>query len=302
MPKLSPKTKTETQAILKAAKALLRKQKHTYEDLARHLEISLPSVKRAMNSSHLPLSRVLEICEFLGFSLAELLAFTRKDWNESFCFTPAQEDFFAEHPHFLAYFLEVLDLSPAEIEKRHGLSRKSTHAYLKKLEKMGLVEWHPGDKVKHQVHGPIHWDDHGRLGQKFSRTMIQGFASHAVKKLGAPEKMQLELQGFNLTEEEFSEFGARYGKLLDEFRQLSMFNRKIRKKTEAPLASVMMIADYWENPFALQVKEIAPLTHLVGQSAGKGQKLPAKQISRYALAHGRLRPKTALPPGESPRS
>ncbi len=256
MPMRNPKTRTESEAILAAAKVLLRKQKRTYEDLAKHLGLSLPSVKRAMNSPNLPLHRMLEICEFLGFTLSELLAFARRDGSEGFRFTPEQENFFADHPHFLAYFFEVLEHTPAEIEKKHGISRRATHVYLKKLESMGLVELHPGDVVKHQVRGAIHWDDHGRLGQRFSRSMIEGFAAHALAKLGAPEKMIIELQGWTLTESEFTEWKRKYRELVGEFRQISVFNRKARKKSETRYVSAMMVADFWEDPFARELKEI----------------------------------------------
>lgn len=248
--------KTESQLVLEALKVLLKQQKRNYRELARHLGLSVPSVKRAMNSPDTPLSRVEEIASFLGLTLFEALTLGKKESVEEFHFTPEQEEFLATHPHYYAYFDYVVKISPAEIEKQFGISRRSTHLYLKKLEQMGLLELHPGDVVKTRVRGPIMWDDHGPLGRVFSKAMVLNMAARAAEKIGAPGGMLLELTGWKLTPAEYEDFKRNYQDLLKRFQSTSAFNKRAKNQNASLSISTAMIADEWKDPFQLKVIEI----------------------------------------------
>jgi hypothetical protein len=210
-----------------------------------------------MNSPALPLNRLVAICDFLEMPLADLLQAVRRHHSEEFHFTREQEEFFASHPHFLAYFFAVIENSPAEIERIHGISRKSTFIYLSKLESMGLLELHPGDKVKHRVRGPVVWSDHGILGQTNSRIYVLEFAAHAAGKIAKPERMILELQGWRLTPEEFEEYKREYRQLADRYREISSFNKRVRPKNGVLTIAAMLLADEWDPPHHRAIKEIA---------------------------------------------
>jgi hypothetical protein len=247
---------TDSLLVLEALKVLLKQQKQNYRALARHLKISVPSVKRAMNSASTPLSRIEEIASFLGLSLFEVLELARRESVENFHFTKEQEEFLAAHPHYFAYFDEVIRNSPAEIEKKHGISRRSTLLYLKKLERLGLLELHPGDVVKHRVRGQIIWDDHGALGKTFSRAMVKNMAARAVEKIGDPGSIFLELSGWKLSLEEYKDFQRSYTELTKRYQALSSFNKRARNKNASVSVSAVMIADEWKDPFQLRVTEI----------------------------------------------
>lgn len=248
--------KTDSLLVLEALKILLKQQKKNYRALARHLGLSVPSVKRAMNSPDTPLSRIEEIGEFLGLGLFEVLELARRESSSDFHFTPEQERFFASNPHYFAYFDEVVQTSPAEIEKKHGISRRSTHLYLKKLESLGLVELHPGDKVKTAVRGQIIWDDHGPLGKTLSREMIRNMAERALGKIGSPGDMQLELWGWKLTPKEFQQYKHESRELGKRYSAISSFNGRTKNKNATLRPSAICIADDWDDPFQLKVIEI----------------------------------------------
>lgn len=254
---IDPKVKTETEAelVLEALKLLLKQRKKTYRDLAQYLKLSLPSVKRAMNSKSLPLKRVEEICQFLEISLFELLSLARTNAGQEFWFTEEQETFFAEHHSHLAYFFEVIERSPSEIEKKYNLSRRSSLQYLKKLEQMELLELQPGDRVKTRVRGPVMWDDHGVLGQVFSRLMIINMAEHISSKLGKPGDALVDLAGWKLSPEEYSKMKAEYAEFASRYRQISSFNKRAKRREASLNISAIMLADEWKDPFRMTIKE-----------------------------------------------
>lgn len=247
---------TETTVLLETVKALLRKKGVTYGALAKELGLSLPAVKRTMNSPAIPLGRLEAICDVIGISLADAATLARGSGHENFYFTEAQERFFAREPHYLAYLFEVLELSPAEIEKKHGISPKSTRRYLRKLEELGLLEVHPGDKIKTQIRGAVFWDDDGILGATFSRSMLRNISAHAEKKLGAPGDLHLAMHGWNLNALQYTEFRREYEELARKYRDLSTFNRKALGRRDTKYVSAMFVSDYWEDPFFREVKEL----------------------------------------------
>jgi DNA-binding Xre family transcriptional regulator len=249
-------TKTDSQLVLEALKILLKQQKLNYRALAKHLRISVPSVKRAMNSPEMPLSRIEEICSFLGLTLFEILETARRDSVDNFSFNQEQEEFLAANPHFFAYFEEIRFYSPDQIEQRHQISRRSTHIYLKKLESLRLLELHPNNEVKTKVRGQIIWDDHGPLGRTFSRAMILNMADRAAKKIGTPEKIFLELTGWKLTPAEYDELKRAYRETSNRFQALSSFNKRSKNQNASLDISAVTIADEWKDPFQLKVIEI----------------------------------------------
>jgi DNA-binding Xre family transcriptional regulator len=246
----------EVKAILRIAKKLLKDQRLSYRDLAKHWHLSLPAVKAAMNSENLPLSRVLSLCDLLSVSMSDLLSIVKREAGKEFRFTQEQEEFFSKNPTYLSYLFELSKKSPAEIEAAHKISPKSSRKYLKTLEKMDLVKILPDDQVKSKVRGPVLWSDHGPLGATFSKAMLLQFASWAAKKITSPEKMYLELHGWTLTPEQYREYQREYRTMAARYRDVSALNRQTLPKEKQEEISFLVLGDYWECPMFREIKEL----------------------------------------------
>lgn len=247
----------EVKAILNVAKKLLKEKKLSYADLAKHWHLSLPAVKAAMNSDNLPLARVLSLCELLEINLKDLCALLVREAGKEVHFTQEQEAFFAKNPTYLAYFFALARKTPDEIEKAHGISRRSSRLYLKTLEKMGLVKQLSGDRVKPRGHGPVIWSDQGPLGATFSKAMLLDFARHAAAKITQPGKMHLELHGWTLTPEQYGEARREYEKLARKYREVSALNRQILPQGKREETSFLVLGDYWECAMFSEIRELA---------------------------------------------
>ena len=246
----------EVKAILEIAKKLLKERQLSYSDISKHWHLSLPAVKAAMNSANLPLARIISLCDLLGISLKDLLELLNRDTGKGFRITPAQEEFFSQHPSYLCYFLELLNKSPAEIERTHNITAKSSRVYLKALEKLGLIQVFPGDKIKMKARSPILWSDHGPLGAIFSKTMLLQFAAWAAKKITSPQKMFLELHGWTITPAQYEEFQREYRELAQKYREVSGLNKQVLPKEKQEYISVLMLGDYWDCPIFKEIKEL----------------------------------------------
>lgn len=77
---MSPKpTEFESEAILLALKELLRERRIGYQAIADSMKISLPTVKRMLNKTNLPLDRLLAICLMAKIDAEEVLARAKKN-------------------------------------------------------------------------------------------------------------------------------------------------------------------------------------------------------------------------------
>jgi len=160
--------------ILYSIKSLLKNKKIKYAELAKAIDVSLPTVKRRLNSTNLSLKEMDQICQVLGVRVDDLLALSQKDSEEVLRFSMAQEIFFAENPSYLAYFFELRkNQSPLVIEKKHQISRKSTKQYLKELSRIGLVKINGINSVSTPSPTTTVYDDHGPLGRVFSKEMLR---------------------------------------------------------------------------------------------------------------------------------
>lgn len=246
-------------AILNAVKEIMRRRKLRYHHLAEALRISLPSAKRLMTSADVPLSRLLSICDWLGLSLQDLLGFIESKAAQGFRFSSEQEQFFAKRPAYLAYFFQLASKrkKPSQIAREFGITKHSTERYLQELERLGLAERLPNGEVRVTVEqATFLWDDHGILGQVYSRHFISEMSDRALAQLEKPQRLYLATGGKMLTKEQIAQFRRDVEDVLHKYRIISSVN----KATGIPALeewSYVVIADVWSDPFFDQVIELA---------------------------------------------
>ena len=78
-------------AIIAEIKRTLKERDITYAEVARHMKLSLPSVKRLLSTGDLTLDRVDQICELLGMETTELIEQMRQRAATVTRLTNAQE-------------------------------------------------------------------------------------------------------------------------------------------------------------------------------------------------------------------
>lgn len=171
-------------SLMKALAATIRARGLTQAELARRLGVSVPTVKRWLRGEGLDLDGLERLLAEAGLTLSELAALLPAREARSFGYTLEQERFFADHPRFLAYFdLLLAGEAPASIARKHGLSERSTARYLRQLEKLGLIERLPRDRVRLTVEGEPKWMPRGPLATRFRQEAIGAFLSEAGERV-----------------------------------------------------------------------------------------------------------------------
>lgn len=139
----------QSTAIVAALKKLLKARGATYRDLARALGLSEASIKRLFSERTFTLQRLEQICAFLEVDFFELGKLARGAAESPGELTLAQEKSLAADPKLLGVFYLLYNgWQPDDIFERYVLTRAEILRLVLRLERLGVVELLPGDKVR----------------------------------------------------------------------------------------------------------------------------------------------------------
>ena len=85
-------------ALVAALKQQLKKCGYRYQDLADHLGVSLPTVKRIFAGEDCNIGRIMAICGFVGLRFFDLVEIAKTEHTVSYFLTEEQECYFATNP------------------------------------------------------------------------------------------------------------------------------------------------------------------------------------------------------------
>ncbi|MEO0335987.1 MAG: helix-turn-helix domain-containing protein, partial [Pseudomonadota bacterium] len=145
-----------SKGLLRTIKQLMRQRKLRYRDLAEKLGLSESAVKRFFSAGDGSFSRVLEICGILDVELSDLLQESKKVEYTQVHFTIEQQKYLTKRREHIAvyWYLLINELSVEEIKQKFQLSEKAMTTILRELDRLDLIEWSVGGKVKPKKRSP----------------------------------------------------------------------------------------------------------------------------------------------------
>lgn len=174
--------RNEYEVAMSAVKGALKKQKLTYAELARRMQLSESGLKKILSGKDGSFQRLARICEELGLSLRDLLA--GEDDTHEISFTPAQQEYLTSNAAALRLYWALVyerRLLP-EAEKLAGLNGRDTFSALRKLDQLNLLELLPENRLRIPSVRSVRWVGDGPLIRKLHREWSAGF----VKSLARP--------------------------------------------------------------------------------------------------------------------
>jgi DNA-binding Xre family transcriptional regulator len=135
-------------------------------DLARRLALSEPTIKRIFAERDCKLSRVTEICAALDLTLDDLVAEANRVEVRLTPLTGQQEAGLAEdRPAFVLFLLLLDGMSREAIQDQYQLGDLEFFDLGRSLEKMGLADMMPGNRIRLTIQGPVEFRRDGPLHQ-----------------------------------------------------------------------------------------------------------------------------------------
>lgn len=221
----------ESLTLVQTLKKILRSKGITYLEIANSLEISEASVKRIFSEGSFTLERFERICLFADVSITEVAELSRADKTVfSHTYTTEQEKYFADNPKCLAFFDLLIRLGSIEKVRNYkpDLTDTRINKYLRQLDKMGLIERHPGDRISFPVSRSVNWQKNGPLGRKF-RAMAKTDFIMSNEFVG--DGCFYELLGLELTQKSANLMAEKLLELATEIKHTATLEQKVKAKT-----------------------------------------------------------------------
>jgi hypothetical protein len=205
--------------IVDALKQVVRLRGLTYAALAPRIGLSEASVKRLFSQRTFTLARLEQCCAALDIDFLELARLARGREGASAELTLAQETALAGDARLMAVFYLVMSgWTAAEIVARYQLTAVQCTGLLARLDRLGLIDLMPGDRVRLRLPRDVRLRPDGPVRRRHGKRVVEDFL--------APQ------------------FDAAGGMFAFEFRELSRASFEIlKRKLERLAAEVHQLAD-----------------------------------------------------------
>ncbi len=170
---------TSSARIIDTLKRQLKVRGITYKGLAECLKLSESAVKHMFSTGNFSLRRLDDICAVLELDIGDLVDISESHRQKIEQLSEENEQEIVADPRLLlvAYCL-VNYWSFDEIIQRYDISPQAGLKYLRKLDRMKVIELQPGDRVRLLVANNFGWRKNGAI-EKFFRSRVQTeFFSH----------------------------------------------------------------------------------------------------------------------------
>lgn len=199
---------TEATQLVTALKRQLKLQGKTYRDVAAALGLSEPSVKRLFASEKFSLDRLVEVCNLLGFTLAELAQEAGAGDSRLRTLTAAQEkELMSDSMLLLVAVCALNHWTLADMLAAYRLTEAQALQRLLRLDRLKLISLLPGNRIRLTVARDFDWLVDGPIRLYFRQQGLVEFLdsrfahadesltfSHGMLTDAAIDKVQAELR------------------------------------------------------------------------------------------------------------
>ncbi len=209
----------QTTALLGTLKRYLKAKGYNYKRLAEEMNLSESSVKRLFSQQTFSLERLEEVCRVLNIDFFDLALMTRQDTGTGFKkMSFKQEQLLVEDPKLFSLMILLQSRWPISmITSEYDFTEPEISEMLDRLEKGGLIEVHPGNRIKLLVSGDAFSRKGGPLWRKYQKIVLDAFFDYLFN---TPSDDVLFNQG-QLSDTSIRLFRKKIDKLSKEFNELA---------------------------------------------------------------------------------
>jgi len=161
----------------------------TYVDVARSLKISEATVKRIFSKRNCTLDRLNSICELLQVDLAELARGMPRESRLINRLTPEQEEELMSDPALMLVAVSALNqMRIDEITGTYKLDQAQCIALLLRLERIGILELHEGNRIRLRISRTFSWIPDGPI-MRYVRSQTADFFDYGFDAPGELMRM-----------------------------------------------------------------------------------------------------------------
>jgi len=246
----------QAQQLIAALKAALKTQGKTYADVAHALELSEASVKRCFSQGSFTLERLEQICEVAGIEISDLVELAAESKPPFTSLTPEQEEALLRNPKLLLMaFLVLSHWQFDDIVKSYQLTQHEAVHLLSQLDRLGLIDLLPGNRIRLLTARNFSWRKHGPMQQFFEREVLRDFLG---SRFNAPRE-SMNFVGGLLTFASLERLQQGMERLAREFNELVAADSKLPLEERHSCAAILAARPWVFSHFQRLERERDPV-------------------------------------------
>src|ERR1700722_9660162 len=167
---------TEIVQLVATIKRQLKAQGLTYKHVSRALKLSEASIKRVFASERFTVTRLAQVGQLLGFTLAELLQESTSSLPPLDVLTREQEtQLVSDDKLLLVAVCSLNHWSLADITNLYNIPQQEAVKRLRILDRLGLIELLPGDRIRRRAKRDFEWIQDGPIRRYFAEEGLTDF-------------------------------------------------------------------------------------------------------------------------------
>lgn len=177
---------TTSLRIVATLKRELKARGMTYRDVAGRLGLSESAVKHMFSTGNFSLKRLDELCEVLESDFGELVSLSEAQENRIERLPlEFEEEIVSDIRFLLVTYCLVNYWTFDEVIERYAISRAECWKYLRRLDRMKIIEVLPGDRVRLLIANNFAWRRNGPMERYFTERVQTDFFRHDFSVDGA---------------------------------------------------------------------------------------------------------------------
>jgi transcriptional regulator with XRE-family HTH domain len=234
-----------SKTLLDNLKSRLRADGITYRELAKRLQVSEPTVKRDLSRGAFTLERLDHICDVLNVTLEELVQpQTAAALTE---LSAEQERALVSRPKLLLVtYLSANDWKFGEIVATFQLSESELIDILLKLERLGIAEFKPPNRIRKLTARNFAWRKDGPVHEFFQRQVVPDFFGGRFDRRGD----ELRFIGGLLSVDSLVRFKSGVDRLASEFEELARHDAKLPLEERHSCSAIFALRAWEFSEFA----------------------------------------------------
>ena len=186
----------QSKALIDTLKRALRAAQITYADVAVHLQMSEANVKRLFSTQSFTLQRLEAVCELMNMDLGDLFHRLESERDRIRHLTLQQEQELVADSRLLLVAVCVRNqLEFEEIVNHYRLTEAETIRYLAHLDRLGIIDLMPGNRVKLLIDENFEWLPNGPIQRFYQREIQDPFLDDAFREDIELRQFQFALLG-----------------------------------------------------------------------------------------------------------
>jgi transcriptional regulator with XRE-family HTH domain len=175
----------QSAALINALKRALKSHGFTYAEVAKELGMSEANIKRMFSEQRFYLGVFDRICQLMGLEISDLAKMVEREQQSLNQLTETQEqELVTDTKLLLITFLVVNGVTFAEIITYYQFNEPEVIGYLTRLDRLGLIELLPNNRVKLRISPNFAWRRNGPIQQFFMHALRNDFLNAMFDQKG----------------------------------------------------------------------------------------------------------------------